>query len=167
MPVQHGHRPEPPLQDFGIRIARNGTWYHAGTPFPRPALVKLFARVLRRADDGTYMLVTPVERGTIEVEDLPFVAVEMKVEGDGPEQRLRFRTNLDEWVAAGAQHPIGVEVDPETSEPAPHLLIRDRLKARIARAVFYDLVELAEEQDGMLGVRSDGVFFPLGAAEGS
>ena len=158
-------RPLPPLQDFGIRIARDGTWYHDGTPFTRPALVKLFARVLRRAEDGSYMLVTPVERGIIEVEDVPFVAVEMLAEGDGADRTLRFRTNLDDWVTADAEHPIRVETEPGSGEPSPYILVRDRLEARIARSVFYDLVDMAEERDGLLGIRSAGEFFPLGAAE--
>ena len=156
-------RAPPPLQDFGIRIARDGTWYHAGTPFPRIALAKLFARVLQRADDGRYMLVTPVERGLIEVEDAPFVAVELRVDRQGGEQRLSFRTNLDEWVTADAEHPIRVETDPATGEPSPYVLVRQRLEARIARSVFYELVELAEERDGVPGVTSAGTFFPLGA----
>ncbi len=160
-----GTRTEPRLQNFGIRIARDGTWYHAGTPFQRPALMKLFARVLQRAEDGTYMLVTPVERGVIEVEDAPFVAVEMQTIGEGAGRCLRFRTNMDDWITADSEHPIRVETDPETGEPSPYLLVRDRLEARIVRAVFYDLVALAEERDGCLGVWSGGCFFPLGRAE--
>ena len=107
-PSSATERSLPPLQDFGIRIARDGTWHHAGTPFPRIALAKLFARVLQRAEDGRYMLVTPVERGVIEVEDAPFVAVELRVDREGQEQRLSFRTNLDDWVTADAEHPIRV-----------------------------------------------------------
>lgn len=159
-------RPLPPLQDFGIRIARDGTWWHGGTPFARPALVKLFARVLRRSEDGVYMLVTPVERCIVTVEDAPFVAVEMQAEGEGRDRRLRFRTNVDDWVTAGAEHPIRVETDAATGAPSPYVLVRDRLEARILRPVFYDLVELAEERRGMLGVWSDGQFFPLGPADG-
>ena len=157
-------RPEPTLQDVGIRIARDGTWYHAGTAFQRPALVKLFASVLRRAEDGTYMLVTPVERGRVEVEDAPFVAVEMVVEGEGAGRTLRFRTNVDDWVTADADHPIRVETAAGSDEPSPYVLVRKGLEARIQRAVFYDLVELAEEEDGMLVVRSAGAVFPLGPA---
>lgn len=158
--------PEGGLKDFQIRIARDGTWYHEGTPFTRHALVKLFSTVLRREDDGTFVLATPVERGRIEVEDAPFVAVEMIAEGEGLAQTLRFRTNVDDWVTADRDHPIRVEIAPETGEPSPYLLVRDRLEAVIARSVFYDLVELAveEERDGqtVLGVWSSGTFFPLG-----
>ena len=158
-------RPLPPLKDFGIRIARDGTWWHEGTPFRRPALVRLFARVLRRGEDGAYMLVTPAERGLIEVEDAPFVAVEMQAEGEGEAQVLRFRTNVDDWVAAGADHPIRVETDPGTGEPSPYVLVRDGLEARLLRPVFYDLADLAEERGGAFGVWSGGRFFPLGPVE--
>lgn len=156
------------LKDFGIRIARDGTWYHEGTPFTRHALVKLFSTVLRREDDGTYVLATPVERGRIEVEDAPFTAVEMAVEGEGEDQVLRFRTNVDQWVTADADHPIRVQTAAATEEPSPYLLVRDRLEALIVRPVFYDLVELAveDEREGTstLGVWSSGEFFVLGAA---
>lgn len=160
-------KPELPCGDFGIRIARDGTWYHEGTPFTRPALVKLFSTVLRRAENGDYLLQTPVERGRVEVEDAPFVALEMVVEGLGLEQQLRFRTNVDDWVTAGPEHPIRVATDPDSAEPSPYVLVRTGLEARIVRAVFYDLVELAEEQErdveSVLGVWSGGAFFALGA----
>ena len=104
-----------PPTDFGIRIAKDGTWYHNGLPFRRMPLVKLFATVLKRAENGDYLLVTPVERGTIEVEDAPFVAVEMTAEGEGREQMLKFRTNLDEWVTADADHPIWLVIDVATA----------------------------------------------------
>lgn len=155
-----------PIQDYRMFIARDGTWYHEGTAFTRHALVKLFSTVLRRTDDGRYMLVTPVERGVIEVEDAPFVAVEMTTDGTGRDQSLRFRTNVDDWVTADANHPIRVSVDRRTGEPSPYVLIRDGLEALIARPVFYDLVELGveTERDGkaILGVWSAGTFFPLG-----
>ncbi len=93
-------------QSFDIRIARDGTWFHEGGPIRRIELVKLFASVLRRDDAGGFWLVTPVERGRIIVEDTPFVAVEMTASGNGDEQVLSFRTNLDEWVEAGPEHPI-------------------------------------------------------------
>ncbi len=155
--------------DFDMRIARDGTWFYRGSPIGRKALVKLFASVLRREADGSYWLVTPVERGRIEVEDAPFTAVELKVEGDGRARRLTFRTNVDEEVTADASHPIRVAEDPVTGEPSPYVLVRDGLEALILRPVFYELVELAEERvvDGrtVLGVWSAGNFFPLGALE--
>jgi len=155
-----------PIRDYQMIIARDGTWYHEGTAFTRHALVKLFSTVLRRADDGRYMLVTPYERGVIEVEDAPFVAVEMTADGAGRDQTLRFRTNVDDWVTADAGHPIRVSVDPESGEPSPYVLVREGLEALIARPVFYDLVERGVEtaRDGkaILGVWSAGTFFPLG-----
>jgi len=118
-----GIRPGPAAGEavghFGINIAKDGTWLHHGTPIRRTALCKLFATVLRRADDGTFWLVTPAERGQIDVEDAPFTAVEMAADGTGGVQVLRFRTNLDHLVEAGADHPIRVQLDDETGEPRP------------------------------------------------
>jgi len=152
---------------FRMRIARDGTWYHEGSPIRRMALVKLFATVLRREEDGDFWLVTPVERGRIDVEDAPFTAVEMSVEGSGRNQVLVFRTNLDEIVRVGAEHPLRVAQDPETGEPSPYITVRKNLEALITRPIFYDLVDLADEQwDGdeeTLGIWSGGVLFPLGA----
>ncbi|MCA8927743.1 MAG: DUF1285 domain-containing protein [Alphaproteobacteria bacterium] len=154
-----------PCVDFGIRIAKDGTWYHNGLPFRRPALVKLFSTVMTRADNGDYLLATPVERGTIEVEDAPFVAVEMRAEGEGRDQVLTFRTNIDEWVRADADHPLWLVIDEANAEPRPYLLVRPGLEALIVRSVFYDLVELAEEQpDGSLAVWSGGALHSLGQA---
>jgi hypothetical protein len=165
-------RPGPGQQqcgDFGIRIGRDGTWYYLGSPIGRKPLVRLFASVLRREEDGQYWLVTPVERGRIEVEDAPFVAVEVTAEGEGPERVLRFRTNLDDEVAADRDHPIRVSHNPATGEPAPYIMVRDGLEARLARPVFYELVALGETRlvDGeeQLGVWSSGQFFPLGRIE--
>jgi uncharacterized protein len=157
------------LGDLEIRIARDGTWFYRGSPIGRPALVKLFASVLRREPDGGYRLVTPAERGRIEVEDVPFLAVALTVAGDGREQQLIFRTNLDDIVTAGPDHPLRVETA-ASGEPAPYILIRDRLEARIARPVFYDLVELGREErvgdTAQFGVWSGGSFFPLGEPVG-
>ena len=151
--------------DLDIRIARDGTWYYRGSPIGRPPLVKLFASVLRREQDGNYWLVTPAERGRVTVEDVPFLAVALTVEGDGRDQRLIFRTNLDEFVTAGPDKPLRVETA-ASGEPGPYILVRDRLEARLARPVFYELVELgAEERVGdtiQFGVWSRGMFFRLG-----
>ncbi len=152
--------------EIDIRIMRDGTWHHLGTPIARPELVRLFSTVLRREDDGFY-LVTPSEKLRIVVEDTPFMAVLLDVEGKGREQRLVFTTNVGDQVTAGAEHPIRVELDPQTSEPAPYLLVRARLEARIARPVFYRLADLAVEApgaSGTLGVWSAGKFFALGPA---
>jgi hypothetical protein len=162
----------PDCRQYDMRIARDGTWFHQGGPIKRMALVKLFATVLRRDEAGDFWLVTPVERGRIAVEDAPFVAIELHAEGTGKAQVLRLRTNLDHWVNVGARHPIRVTQNPDTGEPAPYVLVRDNLEARINRAVFYELAELVEPaetgtggKDAMLGVWSAGVFFALGPAE--
>ena len=149
---------------FEIRIGRDGTWYYHGSPIGRKPLVKLFSRVLRKVGDE-YWLVTPAERGRIEVDDAPFVAVAMAVAGEGCRRQFTFTTNLDEDVVAGPEHPIRVAVDPASGEPSPYIEVRQGLDALIARAVFYDLVEFAEEieVDGRraFGVWSSGVFFAL------
>jgi hypothetical protein len=155
-------------QNFGIRIGRDGTWYYLGTPIKRLPLVKLFSTVLWRDDKGDFWLVTPVERGRIDVDDAPFVAVGLTVEGEGQDTLLTFRTNLDEEIVAGVEHPIRVEIDPETEEPTPYIHVRDNLEALIARSVFYDLAEMAEEAtvNGGIELRvwSRGNMFCLGNA---
>ncbi|RMF11256.1 MAG: DUF1285 domain-containing protein [Alphaproteobacteria bacterium] len=150
--------------DIDMRIARDGTWYYMGTPIGRKRMVKLFASILRHDEDGKYYLVTPVEKIGITVDDAPFVAVEMEVSGDGRDRTIAFRTNVDDHVILDQDHPLRVETDAQTQEPSPYVRVRDRLDALIARSVFYDLVELAEERDGVLGVWSRGAFFPLGSA---
>ncbi len=153
------------LADLDMRIARDGTWFYRGSPINRVALVKLFASVLRREADGSYWLVTPAERGRVVVEDAPFIAVAIDASGDGRDRQLIFRTNLDEIVTAGPDHPLRVETAPDGT-PAPYLLVRPGLEARLARPVFYELVELAETDtppgERRLGVWSGGVFFDLG-----
>ena len=155
--------------DLNMRIAVDGTWFYRGSPIGRLPLVKLFASVLRREADGGYWLVTPAERGRIAVDDAPFVAVELTVEGEGREQRLIFRTNLDEIVTAGPDHPLRVATA-EDGEPRPYILVRSGgaapLEALIVRPVFYELVDRAHEEeiDGAVrfGVWSGGRFFDLG-----
>lgn len=155
--------------EFPIRIARDGTWFYRGSPIRRKELAKLFSTVLSRDADGRYWLRTPVEQGTINVDDAPFTAIEMKVAGEGKDTELSFRTNFDEWVTAGADHPIRVELGAETGEPSPYITVRDNLDALISRSVFYSLVECAEtsERDGrvVLGVWSAGHFFELGEGQ--
>lgn len=167
----------PPVQEWNpdvcgaidIRIARDGSWYHEGTRIGRKRMVKLFSSVLRRDEDGVHYLVTPVEKLAISVDDAPFLAVEMTVHGEGREQVLVFRTNVDDEVMAGPEHAIRIVLDPDSDEPSPYLHVRDRLEALIARAVFYDLVELGVEEtvddESHLGVWSAGVFFPIARAE--
>jgi hypothetical protein len=154
--------------DLGMRIARDGTWYYNNSPIGRLPLVKLFATVLRREPAGDYWLVTPAERGRIAVEDVPFIAVELEVRGTGHAQELVFRTNLDEIVIADADHPLRVAM-PATGGPRPYLLVRNGLEARLARSVFYHLVEYGGEEpagsEAMFGVWSKNIFFPLGRLE--
>lgn len=169
--ISGGFRPDNAQEcgNFEMRIARDGTWYHQGRPIRRMALVKLFATVLRRDDSGGYWLVTPVEQGRIEVEDVPFTAVELQTEGSGRDRMLTFRTNLDQMVTVDAAHPIRVAEDATTGEPAPYVLVRDNLEALIVRSVFYELADLAEERAGDEGpemvVWSGGIPFVLGPAE--
>lgn len=162
----------PPLASacgsFPIRIARDGTWFYHGSPIGRKPLARLFSRVLERRADGSFWLSTPYESGRIEVEDAPFVAVLCEVRGEGAARALDFTTNLDEAVTADAAHPIVMRGT--AAEPAPYLVVRPGLEARIARAVFYQLVDLAEEAPGpggapCLGVRSAGCFFSLEPGE--
>ncbi|NNG04977.1 MAG: DUF1285 domain-containing protein [Inquilinus sp.] len=152
-------------RSYDIRIAADGTWFYRGSPIERLALVKLFASVLRRDDAGDYWLVTPAERGRIEVDDAPFTAVELSVEdpaGDGgPDQRLGLRSNLDHRIEAGTDHPLRIAFNPETGEPRPYILVSEGLEALIVRPVYYQLVDRAVEHDDRVGVWSGGRFFPL------
>ena len=155
--------------DIDMRIARDGTWFYMGTPIGRERLVRLFSTILRHDEDGKYYLVTPVEKVGIRVDDAPFLAVAMSVEGEGRGQTLTFTTNVGDATVAGPEHPIRFEVDGETGEPAPYVHVRARLEALINRAVFYDLVELGTEAEHegrrWFGVWSAGVFFPFMPAE--
>lgn len=140
--------------DSAMRIARDGTWYHEGAPIRRQAMVRLFASLLRREADGQYVLVTPVEKLDIAVEDAPFVAVEVASEGHGTARRLAFRLNTDEPVVAGPDHPVRLV------DGRPYLTVRAGLDAAIARPVYYELAEmvLADGNDPP-GLWSDGAFF--------
>jgi hypothetical protein len=144
--------------DIDIVIRTDGVWMHEGSPIGRKELVRLFSTVLRKDPDG-YHLVTPVEKLKITVEDLPFRAVAMRREGDA----LIFTTDVGDEVRASEADPIVVETDPTTGEPAPRIHVRRDLWARIARSVFYEMVEMAQEVDGRLVVRSGGQVFSLGA----
>ncbi len=169
LPPVHEWNPEL-CGDIDIRIARDGTWFYRGTPIGRRPLVKLFASVLRRDADGAFYLVTPAEKLRIRVDDAPFVAVEMERDGHGRGQRLVFRTNVDDVVAADREHPISVVHDAASGEPSPYVGVRAGLRALIARPVYYRLVELGEERrvDGVerFGVWSAGRFFVLGSLKG-
>ncbi len=151
--------------DIDIRIARDGTWFHQGTPIGRKELVRLFSTILRKDGDG-FHLVTPAEKMRIVVEDAPFLAVLLNAEGEGRAQNLVFTTNVGDETLASAENSIRVVNDPSTHEPRPYVHVRRGLEARIARSVFYQLADLAVpgdgEHKGVLGVWSGGTFFPLG-----
>lgn len=149
---------------FDIRIDRDGTWYYMGTPFNRKRLVKLLSTVIRRDGNGAYWLVTPVEAGRITVDDVPFTAVEVNGVGQGRDQVLTLRTNLDDEVTLNTDHPLRIETEDGPGTPLPYILVRDDLEARILRSAWYQLVERgAEADDGeTFGVWSAGTFFELG-----
>lgn len=161
----------PPVQDWNppfcgdldMRIARDGTWFYEGTPIGRPGLVRLFSTILRK-DGEDYFLVTPVEKVGITVEDAPFLAVDFERDGEGPEQKLTFHTNVGDSVIASAQTPLRFVRD-ASGEPSPYVMVRAGLEALIDRKSFYRLVELGDEHDvdGVLwfGVWSDGTFFEM------
>ena len=157
---------DPPFcGDMDLRITRDGSWHYLGTPIGRQALVRLFSTVLRRDPDGDFYLVTPVEKVRIRVDDAPFLAVGLEVDGEGESRRLTFVTNVGDRVTADAAHPLRVETA-DDGEPAPYLRVRDRLDALVSRAVYFELAELGHARaanDGIdFGVWSCGCFFSLG-----
>jgi hypothetical protein len=189
-PPRAGHDPGGPGDSaerlYHLRIDRDGVWHHDGRPIARKPLVKLFASVLRRAADGSYWLATPVERGRIAVEDVPFVVSDLAAEGSGQGQTIRVKSNLDEWVTIGPDHPLRLRLPawasadplgaaplPSASTgtqvphpgPLPYVEIRPGLEGRLLRPVYYELVELGDSRriDGILhyGIWSAGSFFPL------
>ena len=146
--------------DSEMRIARDGTWFHQGSPIGRQAMVTLFSTILRREPDGGFVLVTPAEKLDIVVEDAPFIAVEVKSEGAGRDRKLAFRLNTGDVVVAGAEHPLRFES--RADGPHPYLGVRRGLDALIARPVYYELANLAlAEADVPPGLWSDGAFFAL------
>jgi hypothetical protein len=166
-----GRRPPRDCGELPFVIKRDGTWLYRGSPIGRREMVCLFSSVLRREADGSYWLETPVERGRIEVEDTPWLAVEMDWKGCGRDQVLSFRTNVDQVVAAGPDHPIRVRTDVMTQEPTPYILVKGTpglppMEARITRAVYYELAALAVPGmhcgRNVLGVWSQNRFFALG-----
>jgi hypothetical protein len=174
--IQRSGKGAPPVElwnppfcgDLDMRIATDGTWLYLKTPIGRPALVKLFASVLKREGDK-YFLVTPVEKCGIRVDDVPFLAVELNVENKDAGQVLNFRTNVDDWVACGPQHEMRFVPEPGTGGLKPYIHVRRDLWAKVTRALFFDLVELGEERDvdggTMFGVSSGGMFFAMAPAE--
>jgi uncharacterized protein len=154
--------------DLDMRIAADGTWFYLKTPIGRPALVKLFASVLKREGDH-YFLVTPVEKCGITVDDAPFLAVELNVENGAEGRVLHFRTNVDDWVACGPQHALRFEPEAGTGGLKPYLHVRRDLWAKVTRTLFFDLVDIGEEREvdgkAMFGVASMGAFFVMAPAE--
>ena len=153
--------------DLDMRIASDGTWFYLGTPIGRLPLVRLFSTILKR-EHGKHFLVTPVEKVGIRVDDAPFMAVEMRVESDPRGRLLRFRTNVDDWVACEPGHALRFERAADGGL-TPYLHVRADLWAKVTRALYYDLVDMGEERmvDGeeMFGLMSAGTFFPIGTAE--
>ena len=153
--------------EIDMRIRSDGTWFYNGSPIGRAALVRLFASILRK-DEERYVLVTPVEKVGIRVDDAPFLAVEMQKQNDGASNLLLFRTNVDDWVRCDAEHRLRFEVASDGGL-TPYLHVRSDLWAKVTRALYYDLVDMGEERmiDGreMFGVVSAGEFFPMADAE--
>lgn len=147
----------------GMRIGRDGTWYHEGSPINRPAMIRLFSTVLRREPDGTHVLVTPMEKLGIEVDSTAFRAIEMHSEGEGPDRRIAFKLDSGDAVIAGPDHPLALV--PAENGPSPRIAVRHGLEAELSRPVYYELAELAlTEGTHPPGVWSEGKFFPLGPA---
>lgn len=165
-PVERWH-PEH-CGEIDIIIKSDGSWWHEGSRITRMGLVKLFASVLRKDEDGLTYLVTPAEKLTITVERAHFIAVRLDVKGEGQEQRLFFTTNMDDMIEVGEETPLRIETDAATGEPDPYVGVWGRLEASLSRPVFYELVDLAVERqtpDGpQLGVWAAGQFYPLGPA---
>lgn len=166
------HRWDPPFcGDIDMVIAKDGTWFHEGTPIGRARLVRLFSSVLKREGDD-YFLVTPVEKLGIKVVDAPFLAVLCQLKKpdddnkDNANQELRFTTNVGEEIVAGKDNPLIWRGDAKDENAAPYLLVRDGLEAKVARSVFYDLVEWGEMRSingqDQFGVVSQEMFFPFG-----
>ena len=144
----------------GMRIARDGTWYHDGQPIRRPAMVRLFSTVLRREPDGRHLLVTPVEKLEIDVESTAFRAIEMESEGEGKRRRVAFRLDSGDAVILGPDHPLRLVTN--AHGPSPRILVRHGLEAELARPVYYELAEIAlAEGNEPPGIWSDGAFFAL------
>ncbi len=173
LPIIAGAAPAAPHgrtvhEALGIRIDRDGVWHYHGSPIKRKEMVCLLASALRRDENGGYWLVTPTEMARIDVEDAPFLAVELFLGGQGPARRLSVRTNVDEIVTIDAAHPLYVIIEADTGEPAPYVKLEFGREARLSRAVYYELAALAEEADldgtRHFGVWSSGMFFSLGPA---
>tara|TARA_Y100001970_G_scaffold285454_1_gene405262 strand:- start:35 stop:580 length:546 start_codon:yes stop_codon:yes gene_type:complete len=152
----------PPLcKNVEMRIDRSGKWFFMNSPIGRERMVNLFSRVLRFDPDGFYYLVTPIEKIKIIVEDKPFIIIDFEVINPGTKQTINFKTNTQETFSLNQDHPLRVEVNLETSEPSPYVLVRKNLEALISRNVYYKLIDLGEEQGDDFGLKSEDLFFKL------
>lgn len=157
--------------DIDMRIARDGTWFYQGTPIGRMPLVKLFSTVLHRDQDGDYWLETPVEKCRIQVEDAAYIVTAMRIEGEGDDARIIFRTNVDAEVPLDADHPLVLRPRPESGDPAPYLAVGRGLEALLSRSVYYELVNIAdlaispETGEELLAVKSAGLTHYLGSPD--
>lgn len=149
--------------DIGLAIRSDGTWTYQGSPIGRMSLVKLFASILRKDEDGRTYLVTPVEKVDCHVADAPFLAVEMAVTGESESQLLTFRTNVDDIVPVDAGHKLRFVEQQPSGGLKPYVQVRGRLEALVTRALYADLIALAVEREGVPGIWSGGVFWPLSA----
>ena len=147
--------------EIGLEIKSDGTWYYMDSPIGRKRLVNLFARILRKEKDGSYVLVTPVEKISIKVEDVPFIAIDVDIMGSGKNKTLKFTTNTGDTVIASKDYPLRVEIDKNTKEPSPYILVRSNLEAKISRSVFYDLVNIGDNYENYFGIWSAGHFFSI------
>ena len=163
LPPVHLWNP-PHCGNLDMRIARDGTWYYEGTPINRPEMVRLFSTILRK-DGDSYVLVTPVEKVGITVDDAPFVAVDFDTIGSGATQDICFHTNLGDTVTAGPDAPLRIERDEASGEPSPYVTVRANLEALIDRKSFYRLIELGAHAEhagqSWFGLWSGGQFFPI------
>ena len=153
--------------EVNIRIDSTGQWYHEDSLIRRIELVRLFATLLKKDKKGDYWLETPAEKILIQVEDVPFIAIAMNVENRGKNQSLTFEPNVGDIFKAGANNPIKIKTNIVNLQPSPYVIVRDNLEAKITRSVFYDMVNLGIKLDGIYGIWSNGVFFPLDNVENS
>ena len=162
LPPVHLWNPEH-CGDIGMQILRDGTWMHDGTRFTRDRLVRLFSTILRKDEDGFY-LVTPAEKVIVHVEDAPFIVTRIERHGEGEGQSIVATTNVGDVFTIDAEHAIHVDIDPKTDEPSPYVHVRAGLEARFNRPAFYELVSWAEldESSDVLQVVSAGERFVLG-----
>lgn len=147
--------------DIDMRIAADGTWFYMNSPIGRKPLVKLFSSVLRLDPDGKYYLVTPVEKCGLQVDDAPFTAIRMQMDGEGRDQVIRFETNVDDEVTVDAEHSLRFDVEAGTDGLKPYVMVRAGLEALVSRALFYDLVAAGTVEGDWFGVWSCGTFFPM------